>query len=173
MRIFTINNKTEEKFLRKKTAKFDFSKNGKKDIENLIGKMKSAMIKAHGIGLSANQINLDIQLFVAQMPKITNNQRSTTNNNKFYAIFNPEITKASKEKTTMEEGCLSVPEIYGEVERPENIILKGNNRYGKMIKIEASGLLSRVFQHEIDHLSGILFIDKAKNLHKTEINRNL
>ncbi|MEK7548908.1 MAG: peptide deformylase [Patescibacteria group bacterium] len=180
MQIFTINNKTEEKFLRIKTANFDFSKHSKKDIDELIKKMKSSMIKANGIGLSANQIGLDLQLFVAQisdepLKRGKNNKiiLPSSKSMKSYIIFNPKIAKFSKKETIMEEGCLSVPGIYGEVERPEKITLEGYDRYGRKKKIKAEELLARVFQHEIDHLNGILFIDRAKNLHKTEINRNL
>lgn len=171
MKILTINDKTEEKFLRKKTADFDFSKNSKKDIDELIKKMKSAMLKANGIGLSANQIGLNLNFFVAQIAEIDkygNKRILTPENKKFYAIFNPEITKYSKEKCKLEEGCLSVPGLYGIVDRPENIVLKGHNRYFKPITIKAEGLLARVFQHETDHLNGILFIDKAVNLRKYE-----
>ena len=107
MKIFTIADKKEEKFLRTKTADFDFSKNGKKDIDELIKKMKNAMLKANGIGLSANQIGLDIKMFVCRIPKI-----------KSHVIFNPKIIKFSDKKTIMEEGCLSVPGLYGLVERP-------------------------------------------------------
>jgi len=74
----------------------------------------------------------------------------------------------------MEEGCLSVPGLYGLVERPESVVLRGYNRYAKPITVKADGILARVFQHEIDHLNGILFIDKAKKLYKLETNgRNL
>lgn len=155
MKIFTINDKKEEKFLRTKTQDFDFSKNTKKDIDELIKKMKNVMLKANGIGLSANQIGLDLKMFVSQIPQI-----------KSYVIFNPKIESASKKTAIMEEGCLSVPGLYGLVERPESVILKGYNRYAKPITIKADGLLARVFQHEIDHLNGILFIDKAKEVYK-------
>lgn len=160
MKILTIANKTEEKFLRTKTTDFDFSKHNKKEIDELIKKIKTTMIKANGIGLSANQIGLNLKVFIARIiaPKEKN----------FYVIFNPEIIKFSKQTETIEEGCLSVPGIYGEVERPKNITIKGQNRYGKPIKIEADGLLARIFQHETDHLNGILFIDKAKNINKSQ-----
>lgn len=175
MKIFTTADKKEEKFLRTKTLDFDFSKNGKKDIDELIKKMKNAMLKANGIGLSANQIGLNLKMFVSRIQKMTNDQRPMTNDKKFYAIFNPEITKFSKKTIIMEEGCLSVPGLCGLVERPEKVILKGYNRYAKPITVKADGLLARVFQHEIDHLNGVLFIDKAKEIKKLEINnsRNL
>ncbi len=155
--IWTINNKEQEKFLRRKASDFDFSKHDKKEIRELIKTMRAEMVKSVGIGLSANQIGLDMRLFVAKA------------DGKQYAIFNPDITKFSKEKVLMEEGCLSVPELYGPVERPEKITMEGYDANGKKIKIKAWGILARVFQHETDHLNGILFIDKAKSLHKYEI----
>lgn len=123
------------------------------------------MKDAIGIGLSANQIGLDFQLFVAELPRLENSKSDTP---RFYAVFNPKIIKTSGKNLPMEEGCLSVPELYGEVERPEKITLQGFDKNGKEIKIKAFGLLARIFQHEVDHLNGHLFVDKAKNLHKHE-----
>jgi peptide deformylase len=85
---------------------------------------------------------------------------------KFYAVFNPELEKVEREKIVMEEGCLSVPGIYGDVERPARLVLKGQDRRGKPVRIKAWGLLARVFQHEVDHLSGKLFLEKAKNTYR-------
>jgi len=174
MKILTVNNKKDEKFLRQKTAEFDFSKYAKKEIDALIKEMKKTMIENNGIGLSANQVGLNLRLFVAQIPKevYTDNPHKSDKisinpcDSKFYAIFNPEIIKFSENKSIMEEGCLSVPNVYGLVERPEKIILIGYDKNAKKIKIKAWGLLARVFQHEIDHLNGVLFIDKAKELYK-------
>lgn len=154
--IWIIQDKKEERFLRKKTAEFDFRKYKKPEIRELIKKMREAMKVANGIGLSANQIGLDLKVFIAQPEK------------KFYAVFNPEIVKKSGEKISMEEGCLSVPEHYGAVERPEKVTLIGLDQNNKKVKIKAWGLLARVFQHEMDHLNGGLFIDKCKELRKTE-----
>jgi peptide deformylase len=158
--IWTINNKEQEKFLRRKASEFDFTKHEKKEIREIIKNMRLEMAKALGIGLSANQLGMDMKLFIAKA------------DGKQYSIFNPVITKFSKETAIMEEGCLSVPEIYGEVERPEKITLEGFDAIGKKIKIKAWGLLARIFQHETDHLNGILFIDKAKNLRKYESQKN-
>jgi len=167
MKIFTINNRKEEKFLRQKTAEFDFNKYTKKEIGALIKEMKKIMIENNGIGLSANQVGLNLRFFIVQIPKnISGNQPNNQAESAFYAIFNPEIIKFSEKKSIMEEGCLSVPGIYGLVERPEKITLVGYDKNAKKIKIKAWGLLARVFQHEIDHLNGILFIDKAKELYK-------
>jgi len=169
-KIWKISDKEEEKFLRRKTAAFDFSKFTKKEISELVKKMKEEMIKADGIGLSANQIGLDMSLFVAQVPKIEERgENFVITGQKFYAVFNPKITKESKEKSPMEEGCLSVPGgISGEVERPEKITLEGQDKNGKKIKIKAWGLLARVFQHEVDHLNGMLFIDRCKKTKKSQ-----
>lgn len=125
-----------------------------KEIRDLITEMKQTMEQNNGIGLAAPQINVPIRVIVCEI------------NDKFYAFINPEIIKYSKKTSIMEEGCLSLPNIYGEVERPETIIIKAINQDGKKIKLKAFGLLSRVIQHEIDHLDGILFIDKAKNIIK-------
>jgi len=173
MKIFTINNKEEEKFLRLKVADFDFDKFGKKEISELLKTMRGIMIEARGIGLSANQLGLDLKFFVAQISdkplKRDENNKSimpSLDEMEFYAIFNPEIVKFSKEKILTEEGCLSVPGVYGLVERSAKITIVGRDENDKKIKIKASGILARVFQHEFDHLNGVLFIDKASNIHK-------
>jgi len=154
--IWVIDDKKEAKLLRKKVADFDFKKYSKKDVNNLIKKMREAMKAANGIGLSANQIGLDTNLFIAQAE------------GKFYAVFNPKITRRSQEKVVLEEGCLSVPEVFGATERPKKITLEGYDKNEKKLKIKAWGLLARIFQHEVDHLNGKLFIDTATDLHKYE-----
>ena len=150
MRIYKITNKNEAKILRVKVKDFDFKKFTPKEIRALIKRMREAMEKADGIGLAANQIGLDMKVFVAQVE------------GKFYAIFNPEITKTSKEAEIGVEGCLSVPGITEEVARSYRVTLKGLDKSGKKITIKAWGLLARVFQHETDHLNGKLFIDYLK-----------
>jgi len=155
--IWLINNKNEAKLLRKKLVDFDFKKYSKKETSALINKMRKAMKEANGVGLSANQIGLDLNVFVAQA------------NNKFYAIFNPKILAVSKEKTEMEEGCLSVPEIFGTLSRHEKIVVEAYDKNGKKAKIKAWGFLAKIFQHEIDHLNGKLFIDHTKNTYKYQL----
>jgi len=125
-----------------------------KEVRDLIIQMKKIVEDNNGVGLAAPQINVSLRVIVCKV------------NNKFYAFINPEIIKSSKETSSIEEGCLSLSNIYGEVERPEKIILKATNSEGKKIKLKAFRLLARVIQHEIDHLDGILFIDKAKNIIK-------
>lgn len=149
-RILSIEKKKDEEFLQRKAAEFDFKKSTPKEIRELIKKMREAMEKANGIGLAANQIGLDMRVFVAQVE------------GKFYAVFNPEITKISKETEAAIEGCLSVPHVMDEVIRSYRITLKGLDKAGKKITIRAWGYLARVLQHEVDHLNGKLFIDHLK-----------
>lgn len=146
--IYTVKHKKEEEFLRKSAADFDFSKYSKKEVNELIKNMRMIMKAADGVGLSANQIGLDMKVFVAQVES------------KFYAIFNPKLTRYSDSKDKLEEGCLSVPKTFGLVERPTRVVLEGLDKNGKKIKIKAWGFLARVFQHEVDHLEGKLFTDR-------------
>ena len=150
MSILTISNKKEERALRRKTAEFDFEKFSPKEVRELIKAMRKAMEAADGIGPAANQLGLDMKVFVARVE------------GKFYAIFNPEIIKSSKETDIAVEGCLSVPDIMDEIIRPYRITLKGFDKAGKRLTIRAWGHLARVFQHEVDHLNGKLFIDYLK-----------
>ena len=85
---------------------------------------------------------------------------------KFYAIFNPELERMSKDTVVTEEGCLSVPGAFGDVPRSRMVTLKGLDKNGRPVKIKAWGLLARVFQHECDHLDGKLFLDRAKNVYQ-------
>lgn len=150
MKIITISEKSEEKFLRQTTKLFDFSLHSREEIRELIKEMRAIMEKSDGIGLAANQVGLDYQMFVAQV------------DGKFYAVFNPEIAKSSKETEVLEEGCLSIPGVYDEVKRPDRVVLQGYDKNGKKLKIKAWGLLARVFQHEVDHLNGKVFLDRVK-----------
>ena len=158
--IVTVGAKEDEKFLHRKTVPFDFSKYTRMEITRLLNRMRRTMKEASGIGLSANQIGLDVQMFIAQVP-------DSQGGAKFYAVFNPKIEKVGGEKLLLEEGCLSVPGKYGKVERQERVVLGGLDRNGKPLKIKAWGLLAHVFQHETDHLNGILFVDKAKEVYDT------
>ncbi len=160
MTIQTISNKSEEKILRTQCAAFDFEKFSKKEVKELVTTMREIMVTAHGIGLAANQIGLNTSVFVAKPPE-----------GKFYAIFNPEIIKTSGEVVPLEEGCLSVPGQYGMVPRFEKLMLKGQDQNGRKIKIKATGLLAHIFQHETDHLNGILYIDKASSIRNYENER--
>jgi peptide deformylase len=159
--ILTVDEKKEDKFLRRKTADFDFKKFTKKEITDLLARMRRVMRTANGIGLSANQIGLDLNLFVAEVPDAHGNL-------KFYAIFNPSLEKTESDMVMFEEGCLSIPGKWGDVPRAEKVVLRGFDKNQKPVKIKAWGLLARVFQHETDHLNGHLFIDRAKTVYSAE-----
>ncbi len=125
-----------------------------KDIEKIIEIMKETMVKAHGIGLAANQIGLDMQIFVID-------EKIAKENNVPDAYINPELLEYSKEASSLEEGCLSIPNEWFQIERAKKIKIKAKDIHGKSIKIKARGFLARVLQHEYDHLQGILISKKA------------
>lgn len=164
--IWQLDKKPEEKVLRKKAVPFKFNSMTKAELKGLVDFMRKKMREANGIGLAANQIGLPFSAFVAEVPDEKNG------GHKFYAIFNATLEKNGKETMDAEEGCLSVPGKYGAVERPKRVTLNGQDKNGRPVKIKAWGLLARVFQHETDHLNGILFIDKAKNIHEVERDEN-
>ena len=120
---------------------------------NIAKKMKEIMFRAPGVGLAANQIGILKQIvtifFVDQ----------ETKKEIQYNLFNPEIISYSNEKIIMEEGCLSLPEQFAEIERPKKISLKYLDDENKIIVREVEGVEARILQHEIDHLSGKLFVD--------------
>lgn len=161
MEILKTDKKENEKFLRKKTKEIDLEKEDEKELRELIKEMRKTMIEADGVGLSANQVGLNKRLFVAQIP-------DENGKPKFYYFINPEITDKSEETSTLGEGCLSITDKYGPVERSEEIKIKGKTLEGKEKKMKAWGILARVFQHEMDHLNGKLFIDKADKVYDKE-----
>jgi len=124
--------------------------------KELFEKMLFTMRHFCGIGLAAPQIGISQKLIVAEV------------DGKTVKLANPEIVKA-KGTDNMEEGCLSVPEVTVEIERPYEIIVKGLSKKGKLVEIEAKGLLARVLQHEIDHLKGKLIIDYLSLVEKFKL----
>lgn len=153
--------------LRKKAkpvTKFD------KDLQTLIDDMIETMREAPGVGLAAPQINLPMQLAVIEYAEGEDDEDRPEDapppEKKIFVIINPEITKVSEEKVLGIEGCLSIPGLVGEVERHHVIEVKALNRHGNPIKIKAEGWLARIFQHEIDHLNGVLYTDKATQVWK-------
>ncbi len=130
------------------------------ELQTLIDDMIETMRQAPGVGLAAPQVNLSQQLIVVEF----GDEDDETVPQKTYVLANPEIVKLSKETVTGVEGCLSIPGIVGEVERAEIAFIKGLNRRGQPVKIKAQGWLARIFQHEIDHLNGVMFVDKATRI---------
>jgi peptide deformylase len=135
-----------------------------KDLQSLIDDMVETMRDAPGVGLAAPQVGLSERLIVVEYYEREEDEEVENAPKKVWAIVNPEIIKASEEKLMGVEGCLSIPNLVGEVERHAAIQVKGLNRHGKPMKIKAEGWLARIFQHEIDHLNGVLFTDRASHV---------
>ena len=158
-----------EPVLRRKAkpiTKFD------KELQTLIDDMIETMRDAPGVGLAAPQVNVLQQLAVIEYAEDEDDEDETEGAEKpakpkqLFVIINPEIVKASEEKVNGIEGCLSIPGLIGEVERHEAIQVKAFNRYGKPVKLKVDGWMARIFQHEIDHLNGVLFTDLATRVWK-------
>ncbi len=157
--VVTVHNEEQKKFLHKKTHLVDFASVELKELRRAVRDMRFIVKTAKGIGLSANQVGIDLKFFVAEVPVEGGGKP------KFYAIFNPQLVH-DKEIQELEEGCLSVPGVTGLVERSKKVVLSGFDVQGKPIRIKAWGLLAHIFQHEVDHLNGHLFIDKAKKIYE-------
>jgi peptide deformylase len=140
--------------LRRKAHKVtDFGK----EFQQLVDDMVETMREAPGVGLAAPQIAVSERLIVVEF----GDEEDEDAPQKLYVGANPEIVSASEEMVPGIEGCLSVPELVGEVERHQLITVKGFNRHGRSTKIKAEGWLARIFQHEMDHLDGILYPDRT------------
>jgi peptide deformylase len=140
-----------------------------KDLQTLIDDMIETMREAPGVGLAAPQVNIPLQLAVIEYAENEDEEEhedAPPAKKKLYVIVNPEITKVSEEKVMGIEGCLSIPGLVGEVERHEAIQVKALNRHGQPFKIKVDGWMARIFQHEIDHLHGVMFTDKATSVWK-------
>jgi peptide deformylase len=136
-----------------------------KKLQTVIDDMIETMRDAPGVGLAAPQIGLSERLIVVEYYE--NNEAEQAEDEakkKVWVMLNPEIVKASEEKVMGVEGCLSIPNLVGEVERHEAIQVKGLNRRGQPMRVKAKGWLARIFQHEIDHINGIVFTDRARRV---------
>ncbi len=120
-------------------------------IRKLIDDMVETMVAAPGVGLAANQVGVGLRVIVVK-----------TDAN-LYCLVNPEMVKATGEQVGL-EGCLSIPGYVGEVKRAQRVVVRGLNRHGKTVRIKGDDLLARAFQHEIDHINGVLFIDRLTSL---------
>ncbi|MDO8443666.1 MAG: peptide deformylase [Candidatus Azambacteria bacterium] len=129
---------------------------GSPEIKELVADMVATMIEINGVGLAAPQVGASCRIFTVNVE------------DKISVFINPEIKDFSSDKIPFEEGCLSVPKIWGPVVRPKKLTVKALDENGKPFKIRAKGLLARVIQHEMDHLNGALFIDKAEKLFSIE-----
>jgi peptide deformylase len=139
-----------------------------KSLQTLIDDMVETMREAPGVGLAAPQIGLSDRLIVVEYYERAEDEDKEDAPKKVWAVLNPEIVKASEEKLLGVEGCLSIPGLVGEVERHASVQVRGLNRHGKPMKLKAEGWLARIFQHEIDHLNGVLFTDRAARVWKPQ-----
>ena len=133
-----------------------------KSLQTLIGDMIETVRDAPGVGLAAPQVGISERLIVVEYYEDEKAEEAEDETKKkVWVMINPEIVKASEEKVMGVEGCLSVPNLVGEVERHEAVQVKGLNRHGQPMRVKAQGWLARIFQHEIDHINGVVFTDLA------------
>jgi peptide deformylase len=149
-------------FLRRKAHKVtDFGS----DFQDLVEDMIETMRNEPGVGLAAPQVNVSQQLIVVEYPEDDTIEDAHP---KLFIVANPEFKNMSGDLVKGIEGCLSVPNLLGQVERSPEVKLTGLDRRGKKQTIHAKGWLARIFQHEVDHLNGILFVDRALELYQPE-----
>jgi peptide deformylase len=129
-------------------------------LRELVRDMVDTMIEAPGIGLAATQIDVHLRVIVIDVSEERNALR---------VFVNPEIVGASPECKVYEEGCLSVPGVYEEVERPDRVTVRARDEYGKVFTLEADGLLAVCLQHEMDHLEGKVFVQHLSRLKQNRI----
>ena len=157
-----------EPVLRKKAktvTKFD------EKLQTLIDDMVETMREAPGVGLAAPQVGEPLRVIVVEYYENEADDELEDPSGapkKLYTIVNPEITRKSQEMKLGTEGCLSVPGYNGEVERHLAVTVKGQNRYGQPVTLKLKDWTARIFQHEIDHLNGVLFTDLATRIWKPE-----
>lgn len=151
----------EEKVLHQTAKQVLLSDIKKPKVQKIISDMVVALDEQKdGVGLAAPQIGISLRIFVVSA--------NILSNKKPLVCINPKIIKTSKEAKWMQEGCLSVRWIYGEVKRYARVTLEAYDENGNKFTRGASGLLAHIFQHEVDHLDGILFIDKARNMEELD-----
>lgn len=161
-KILNAANAKDAQILRQVSRKTDI----KQLDPQIISDMFDSMRETKGIGLSAIQIGIPQRIIIAEYKEVSPPVPRTV-------LINPEITWFSKKEVFDEEGCLSIPDIYGMVRRPEKIKFRGLNELGEKIEGKTGGLLARIIQHEIDHLNGILFVDRVEgDLYSYEKRKN-
>jgi peptide deformylase len=135
------------------------------ELQTLIDDMIETMRAAPGVGLAAPQVGIPLRVIVVEYAEDDELEDAPK---KLYAVVNPEIKQSSEELEMGIEGCLSVPGLQGEVERHCAVTVRGRTRRGQPVKIKAKGWMARILQHEIDHLDGIVFTDRAARVWKPE-----
>jgi peptide deformylase len=137
------------------------------DVRGLLDDMLETMYAAPGIGLAAIQVGVAKRIVVVDVAKRQGEEEEEVKDPIF--LVNPEIVKASEELSVYEEGCLSIPDYYAEVERPARVRVRYLDRAGTMLEMDADGILATCLQHELDHLDGVLFIDHLSRLKRERV----
>ncbi len=150
----------ENKVLRQVATPVSVSEINKPALKQIIADMSEALAACYdGVALAAPQIGVSLRLFVVSKNLFQDGAGD--------AVFiNPVITKAARKRVILDEGCLSVRHMYGKTKRSEKVTVQAYDETGHLFSWNASGLMAQIFQHEIDHLDGILFIDHATDLHE-------
>lgn len=133
------------------------------ELQSLVEDMIETLRAAPGVGLAAPQVGISDRLIVVEYPEDDEQEDASK---KLYIVVNPEIKDMSTETEMGIEGCLSIPGLHGEVDRALAVTVKGLTRHGQPVRIKAKGWLARIFQHEIDHLNGVVFTDRATKVWK-------
>jgi len=161
----------EESVLRETSKNIPTDKIKSAKIQNILKEMRVALdSQEDGVAIAAPQIGYSLRMFIIshkvadliKKNKRNDDEKNVPNLLKNSVFINPIIKKLSKEKKIVEEGCLSVRYLYGKVKRSDKALIEAYDEDGKKFTIGGSGLLAQIFQHEVDHLNGVLFIDKAK-----------
>jgi peptide deformylase len=132
-----------------------------RDIRKLMEEMVEVLREAPGVGLAAPQIGVSKRVIVVEYAEPPKSEEDPEPEPKLYLLANPEIVRRSRAMVAGVEGCLSVPGYSGTVERHVEVTVEAWNAHGDTVRIRAKGWLARIFQHEIDHLDGVLFTDRA------------
>ncbi len=135
------------------------------DLQSLVDDMVETMRVAPGVGLAAPQVGIPSRVIVVEYPEDEEQEDAPK---KLFIVVNPEIKELSAETELGIEGCLSIPGLNGEVERALAVMVKGQTRHGQAFKIKAKGWLARIFQHEVDHINGVVFTDRATKVWRPE-----
>lgn len=158
--------------LRKKARRVTDFKSPK--LQTLIDNMVETMLfEGRGVGLAAPQVAVSQRIIVVQLPDDEEAREEFGEHaGVLYVVINPEIVKASPEMVEGVEACLSIPGYFGKVNRHVSLTIKGYDRHGKEFRLKANDWLARVFQHEIDHLDGVLFIDRTDEIWRARRDEN-
>lgn len=138
------------------------------ETQQLIDDMIATLHEESGAGLAAPQVDVSQQIILVEFGSEEDEDIPPI----LYVAVNPKITRFSKELVVGAEGCLSIPNLMGEVERAQEIVVEGQDRHGKPLKMKLRGWVARIFQHEIDHLDGILYTDRTSDVWETDENFN-